>query len=96
MLTSNEEIREQKIARRLKDIPKVYRKFYEKAVKNASKPAAIKAFCLECCMWKKNEVINCTSLACPLYLVRPFVEFSKPPKNEGFFAPELANADRRV
>jgi len=79
-------IRNQKIDRRIKDIPKIYRKIYEKAVINGSKPAAIKAFCLECVCWQKNEIINCTSLDCPLYAVRPFLKFSKTPAGVGFSA----------
>jgi hypothetical protein len=79
-------IRNQKIDRRIKDIPKIYRKIYEKAVINGSKPAAIKAFCLECVCWQKNEIINCTSLDCPLYAVRPFIKFSKTPAGVGFSA----------
>ena len=79
MLASKEEIREQKIARRLKDMPKKYQKYYKKAVEGNSKASAIKAFCLECCMWQKNEVINCTSLACPLFSYRPLIKSSKPP-----------------
>jgi hypothetical protein len=65
--------RNHKIARKLKDIPEIYREIYEKAVIGGSKPAAIKAFCLECVCWQKNEIINCTCVTCPLYLVRPFV-----------------------
>jgi hypothetical protein len=76
---SSQDIREQKINKRLADIPKVYRKIYEKAVAGNSKAAAIKAFCLECCMWQKNEIINCTSLACPLFAYRPLFKSSKPP-----------------
>jgi hypothetical protein len=71
--------REQKIAGRMKEMPKVYRKIYEKAVAGNSKAAAIKAFCLECCMWQKNEIINCTSLACPLFAYRPLFKSAKSP-----------------
>ena len=63
-----------KIERKIKDIPEIYREIYEKAVIGGSKPAAIKAFCLECACWEKNEIINCTSVACPLHKVRPFVK----------------------
>jgi hypothetical protein len=74
--------RNQKIARKLKDIPEIYREIYEKAVIGGSKPAAIKAFCLECVCWQKNEIINCTCVTCPLYLVRPFVKSHKNPKDK--------------
>jgi hypothetical protein len=75
---SSQDTRQQKVAKRIAQMPKVYRKIYEKAVAGNSKAAAIKAFCLECCMWQKNEIINCTSLACPLFPYRPLFKSSKP------------------
>jgi len=87
----NNLIRNQKIARKIKEIPKIYRKIYEKAVMKGSKPAAIKAFCLECVCWQKNEIINCTSFACSLYLVRPFVKTHRKNKKEQLL-PALAES----
>ena len=69
-----EKVRQEKISKRIAQIPKPYRKDYEKAVTGGSKAAAIKAFCLECVCWQKNEIINCTAVTCPLYAVRPFVK----------------------
>jgi len=69
-----EPLRKEKIVRRLAEIPKKYRKIYRKAVETNNKDAAIAAFCLECVCWQKNEVINCSSSACPLFGVRPFVD----------------------
>ena len=69
---SSGNLRQQKITKRIAEIPQIYRKDYEKAVIGRSKPAAIKAFCLECVCWQKNEITNCTSVTCPLYTVRPF------------------------
>ena len=82
----SELLRKQKIARRIAEIPKKYRKIYKKAVEDNSKTAAIQSFCLECVCWQKNEIINCTSLDCPLYAVRPFLKFSKTPAGVGFSA----------
>jgi hypothetical protein len=76
-------LRKQKIARRLAEIPKKYRKIYKKAVETNSKPEAIKAFCLECVCWQKNEIINCSCLACPLYGLRPYTESRQPAKTGG-------------
>jgi hypothetical protein len=73
-MTDTTALRKQKIACRLAEIPKKYRKIYKKAVETNSKPEAIKAFCLECVCWQKNEIINCSCLACPLYGLRPFIE----------------------
>jgi hypothetical protein len=65
----------------LAEIPKKYRKIYKKAVETNSKNEAIKALCLECVCWQKNEVINCSCLACPLYGLRPYKkETDKEPK----------------
>ena len=33
---------------------------------------AIKAKCLDCCCWQREEVRNCQSYACPLWNLRPF------------------------
>ncbi len=65
-------LRSQKISGRLAEIPKKYRKNYKKAVKDNSKAAAVKAFCLECSLWQENEITDCKAVTCPLYAVRPF------------------------
>jgi hypothetical protein len=70
-----ESLRKQKIVRRLAEIPKKYRKIYKKAVETNNKTEAVKAFCLECVCWQKSEIINCSCLACPLYGLRPFVNY---------------------
>ncbi|MGA2915300.1 MAG: hypothetical protein ABSE89_04675 [Sedimentisphaerales bacterium] len=75
-------IRNKKIERKIKDVPEIYREIYEKAVIHGNKPAAIKAFCLECACWEKNEIIKCTAVTCPLYKVRPFVKTDKKPKDK--------------
>ena len=66
MLTQKEQI-----AERLKQIPKLYRGIYDKAVSGKSRKAAMHAFCLECCGWVIKEVFLCTSPQCPLYPYRP-------------------------
>ncbi|MGA2915457.1 MAG: hypothetical protein ABSE89_05475 [Sedimentisphaerales bacterium] len=68
-----QQLEKEKIAQRLAEIPKKYRKIYRKAVETNNKQAAIDAFCLECVCWQKNEVKNCSCPACPLFGVRPFV-----------------------
>ena len=66
--------RKQRIARRIAEMPKKYRKIYRKAVEGNNKDAAIQAFCLECVCWQKNEITNCPCLACPLYGLRPYIK----------------------
>lgn len=81
-IETSENKRQQKISKRIAEIPKRYRKIYKKAVETNSKAAAIKAFCLECVCWQKNEVINCSCLACPLFGVRPFIKSRQSAKRE--------------
>ena len=62
---------EEQIEQRLQDMPKSYRSNYRKAMRGRSMKAAIKAQCLECVGWVRNEVKLCTDLGCPLYPYRP-------------------------
>ena len=64
--------RAEKITARRADIPRIYRATYDRAVSGKSLRAAVNSFCLECVMWQRKEVTICTSLACPLYAVRPY------------------------
>ena len=84
--------RQERIAQRLRDIPKIYRRIYEQAVKGQSRKAAIHAFCLECTCWQKEEVRKCTSLECPLYVLRPYQERSNRSDNRPGSAPESQNS----
>ena len=69
-----------KIQKRLNDIPEIYRNHYKKAMTGRNRTAAIKSFCLECMGWQRTEVKNCDSVACPLYPYRPYSKFLKTPK----------------
>ncbi len=64
--------REEQIAERREQMPKIHRANYDKAMKGRSMKAATKAFCLMCVQWQKEEVRLCTDLACPLYPYRPY------------------------
>ena len=77
-----EERRKAAIAKRLAIITKDYRRTYERAVKGNSLRAAINAQCLECVGWQRLEVHRCTSLACPLWAVRPYQEINSKARNE--------------
>ena len=70
--------RQEKIAKRRADMPEIYRANYDRAI-GGSLRAAINAQCLECVQWERVEVRLCTSLACPLYGVRPYQGSSKTP-----------------
>ena len=64
--------RQERIAERLQQMPKIHRANYRDAVSGRSRKSAIKAFCLECVQWQKEEVRLCTALACPLFPYRPY------------------------
>jgi len=63
---------EAKIRDRLSEMPLTCRKTYLRAMQGNSQASAIKAFCLECVCWIREEVRQCTATACPLYPYRPF------------------------
>ena len=63
--------RQEQIAARLAEMPKLHRATYEKAVRGKSRKAAMHAFCAECCGYQIKEVYLCTDLGCPLYPYRP-------------------------
>lgn len=69
-----EPVRRRMIEENALEMPKVNVSVYLRAVRGKSRPAAIKAFCMECVGWQRREVALCTSLACPLYPYRPFKE----------------------
>ena len=64
--------REKQIAEHRAQMPRIYRATYDKAVSGKSLRAAANSFCAECCMWQREEVRLCTSLACPLWPYRPY------------------------
>ena len=81
--------RQEQIDRKLADMPKACRGIYRQAVEGRSRKAGIKAFCLECTGWNRKEVSNCTALACPLYLLRPYREGSEHSDNRPHLVPGL-------
>jgi hypothetical protein len=71
-MTENQDDRHRQIDERRAQMPEIHRANYDKALRGKSMKAAIKAFCLECVCWQKEEVRLCTSFACPLYSYRPY------------------------
>jgi len=83
-----------KIADRRKQIPKLYRGIYDKAVTGRSRKAAMHAFCLECCGNQIQEVYLCTDLACALYPYRPKSRVSPVAPESLPEHPESKNSDK--
>ena len=88
--------RQEKIDKRLSQIPPIHKAVYKNAITGKSRKDAIKAQCLECCGWQKEEVRLCTDLACPLYVFRPYKQRSKDSDNQLSFAPESKNSGSGV
>lgn len=86
--------RSERIAERERQMPAIHRANYRQAVSGKSRKAAIKAFCLECVCWQKEEVRLCTALACPLYAYRPYQaqEGSNEGDNRARFGAESKNS----
>lgn len=64
-------------AKRLADVPRIYKNLYKQAYGGGSRKAAIRATCLECVGWQWKEVQLCTGYACPLYAYRPKMRTQK-------------------
>lgn len=69
--------RQKLIAKRRADIPKSFKKIYDKAVSGKSLRASVDSMCQRCVGYVPNEVRNCTGLACSLYAVRPYQRISQ-------------------
>ena len=72
-LSRIEPTRRASIEEMLLEIPISARRNYLRAAVGKAPPRnAIKAFCLQCAGWDRNEIRRCTAVACPLYSYRPF------------------------
>lgn len=54
------------------EAPASYRATFERAYSGKSKAAGIKAFCLQCVGFLRNEVRDCSARGCPLHPYRPY------------------------
>ena len=53
------------------DVPKRYRKVYDRAIQGKCSPrTAIRLHCLMCMGWQAKEVPQCTAPSCPLFQFR--------------------------
>ncbi len=59
----------------IKDALPLYRGIVAKALDGTASPrGAIKAFCLRCVGYVRDDVTNCTAYNCPLHKYRPYQE----------------------
>ena len=62
-------------AKEIASSPESYRGILTRVYAGEASPRqAIKAFCLRCVGYLRNEVRDCTSWACPLHPYRPYQE----------------------
>jgi len=64
--------RDRQISGRRTQIPRKYRRLYDRAISGKSLRASINAQCLECCQWLSKEIVLCSDFGCPLFAVRPY------------------------
>ncbi|QEZ44721.1 hypothetical protein [Cupriavidus oxalaticus] len=80
-------------AEELRSAPHLYRGIVERAYTGRSKAVALKAFCLQCSNYQRNEVADCRVYRCALWLVRPYQE--KMPGNDANVAMACGVDDKR-
>jgi len=67
------EIREKRVKRAIEQAPESAKKTLTQAFSGSASPrAAIKAMCLSCVGFQRDEIRDCTAFACPLWKYRPF------------------------
>ena len=86
--------REQIIAEHRRQISKLYRSLYERAMTGQSRKASMHSFCLECCGWQIKEVFLCTSPQCPLFPYRPKSRTSQGTPESVPNKPESTNSEQ--
>jgi hypothetical protein len=86
--------RETEIATRRAQMPRKYRRLYDRAVQGKSLRSCVNAQCLECCGWQSKEVAMCSDVACPLWAKRPY-RSSGSAHDGGFRGAESENSDKR-
>lgn len=69
----NDFIENNKFGSYLKSVPNTYQKLWLDSFEGkASRARAIKAKCLECSAYQKEEVRSCPCRQCPLWEIRPY------------------------
>ncbi len=89
--TESSQKRQEKIAQRMAQIPKIHQAVYKSAVEGKSRKNAIKSFCLMCVGDEKEEVRLCTDLACQFYAFRPYCKLSNHSDNRTGLLAESKN-----
>lgn len=64
------------------EAPSSYRGILKRAYSGKSRAEAIKAHCLQCAGFLRNEVRDCSARGCPLHPYRPYQQGSDPDEVE--------------
>ena len=65
--------REERIAKSVEEASPLYRTVLQKAYAGTAPPrSAIKAQCLHCVGYIRDDVTHCTGYSCPLWAYRPY------------------------
>ena len=93
----------ERIAQHREEIPRKYRRIFDKAMRGRSMKSGIHSFCLYCFGWIKTETEHCTNVICPLYPYRPYqkqIEHRRvscqTPTERGFGAVESTNSKQKL
>ena len=66
-------LREERVKQAIADASPLYRTIMEKAYASTASPrSAIKAQCLQCVGYIRDDVTHCTGFACPLWAYSPY------------------------
>jgi hypothetical protein len=65
------------------EAPERCRGILKRAYGGQSKAAGVKAFCLRCTGYSREDVKDCTAYACPLWPYRPYQQDGEPDDDRG-------------
>lgn len=61
-----------KIDEKINRVPASFKGHFRRAYSGTSRKSAIVAKCLDCCLFVRKEITECTVKGCPLYAYRPY------------------------
>jgi hypothetical protein len=68
-------VRDKRVARMISEAPESAKKTLRESFSGSASPRkAIKAMCLTCVGYDRQEITNCTGYSCPLWAYRPYQE----------------------
>ena len=62
----------------IREAPPKYRGILQRAYSGRSKATTIRAVCIRCVGYRRDDVTNCTAYKCPIWPVRPYQRADEP------------------